>query len=95
MVKTKTAKKKIAKRKAFKEVDSVYFLKLVFYLILGSFWVRIMYHGHQIPLPVGLVVGLFFTSRDRFQIDRKIEYAILLVAMFIGFWLPLGLNIVM
>ena len=74
------------------EMDSVYVLKLVLYLILGSLWVKIDKGQHvQIPIPIGLIVGLIFTAHEHFQIDRKIEYAILLVAMFVGFWLPIGL----
>ncbi len=87
----------MAKTKRFpktrRETDSVYMLKLVLYLVLGSFWVRFEYETGQTPLPVGFVIGTFFAARERFQIDRKIEYAILLVAMFVGFWLPLGLSI--
>lgn len=75
------------------ESDSVYFLKLVLYLIIGAFWVRISTESLVIPLPVGLVLGLAFARTERFQIDRKIEYAILLVSMFVAFWLPVGLEI--
>lgn len=75
------------------ESDSVYFLKLVLYLIIGAFWVRISTESLVIPLPVGLVIGLAFARTERFQIDRKIEYAILLVSMFVAFWLPVGLEI--
>jgi len=81
----------MAKKKQ-NETDSVYFLKLVLYLILGSLWLKAT-HGDnlQIPIPVGLIVGLLFASHEHFQIDRKIEYAVLLVAMLIGFWLPFGI----
>lgn len=79
--------------KASKQVDSAYFLKLVMYLIIGSFWIRIDHNGSVIPLPVGLVIGLVFASHEHFRVDRKIEYAILLMAMFVGLWLPLGLTI--
>lgn len=88
------AKAKTKKRKA-EELDTIYMLKMVLYLILGSFWVKISggSGSWQIPIPVGLFIGVFFASREKFQIDRKLEYAILLMAMFIGFWLPLGLVI--
>lgn len=92
---TKT-KKNTAKRKSNSEMDSAYFLKLVLYLILGFTWVKISKgDSGQIPLPLGLVVGLIFTHHERFQIDRKIEYAVLLIAMLVGFWVPLGLYIVL
>lgn len=77
-----------------KETDSVYFLKLVLYLIVGSIWIKATKgESSQIPVPIGLVIGLFFTRLEHFQIDRKIEYAMLLVATLIGFWLPLGIYI--
>jgi hypothetical protein len=77
-----------------KEADSTYFLKLVFYLIVGAFWLKLIKGGGmQIPLPLGFLAGLAFTRHERLQIDRKIEYAILLVAMFVGFWMPFGLYI--
>ncbi len=87
MVKRKTKKKQV-------EPDSTYFLKLVLFLIVGSQWLRIeSLPDWSIPIPVGLFIGLLFASHEHFQIDRKIEYAFLLVATFIGFWLPLGLLI--
>ena len=81
----------MAKRKSKNEKDSTYLLKLVLYLIVGSQWLKIVTKsGVQIPIPVGAIIGVMFAAHDHFQIDRKIEYAVLLVAMFIGFWVPLG-----
>ncbi len=88
MVKVKT---KSAKRT---ELDSVYLLKMVLYLIIGSLWLRVHLSGQVIPLPLGFLAGVWVASRERFRIDRKLEYAILLMAMFIGFWLPIGINII-
>jgi hypothetical protein len=86
------AKKK--QKKVVKEPDSAYFLKLVMYLIIGSQWVRIEHlPDWSVPLPVGLLIGLYYASHEHFQMDRKIEYALLLVAIFVSFWLPLGLII--
>lgn len=90
MTKTKT---KTVTRSA-QELDTVYFLKLVMYLVLGSLWVKItLNESTQIPLPVGLVAGLFVARRDRRQLDRKIGFAVLLVAMLVGFWIPFGIYI--
>ncbi len=87
-------KKKTQKRKSNTETDNAYFLKLVMYMIIGSQWVRIeSLPDWSLPLPVGMFIGLYFASHEHFKIDRKIEYAVLLVASFIGFWLPLGLII--
>jgi hypothetical protein len=82
-----------SKKSPYSLVDSSFFLKLTLYLIIGSQWVRIQYSSTQIPIPAGLVIGLLFAGHEHFQIDRKIEYAMLLLASFIGFWLPLGLTI--
>lgn len=75
------------------EKDSTFFLKLVIFLVLGAQWVYIMGSSWQLPLPVGLIIGLVFATHEHFQIDRKIEYAVLLASTLIGFWLPLGLEI--
>lgn len=70
-----------------KETDSAYILKLVMYLTLGSIWVHLDIQGNVLPLPIGLGLGLLFASHDHFKIDRKIEYAVIIVAMFIGYFL--------
>ena len=89
----KTRRKSAAKA-APAELDSVYLLKLVIYMILGSCWVRItLESGFELPLPLGALIGLLYARHDHFAIDRKIEYAVLLVAMFVGFWLPIGISI--
>jgi hypothetical protein len=76
------------------ETDSAYFLKLVVFLILGSQWIYIQSgESWQLPIPVGLIIGLVFATHEHFQIDRKIEYVVLLFATFISFWLPIGLVI--
>ncbi len=75
------------------QFDNTYFLKLVLYIIIGSLWLRIDRNSSVIPLPVGLIIGLIFARHEHFQLDRKIEYAVLLMAMFVGLWLPLGLTI--
>lgn len=91
MAKAKTKKKN---SKAPQELDSVYFLKLVLYLITGSLWLKVTQSTNaQIPVPIGLGVGLLFASHEHFQIDRKVEIAVLLVAMLIGFWAPFGIYV--
>jgi uncharacterized transporter YbjL len=76
------------------EKDSTYIFKLLFYLVVGSLWLKIkLKSGTEISIPFGALIGLLFASHERFQIDRKIEYAVLLVAMFVGFWVPSGLEL--
>ena len=78
------------------ENDGTYFLKLVLYIILGSFWIKfaspltIGYFTLN-GFPLGLLLGLLFASHDHFQIDRKIEYAILIIVTIITFFLPAGI----
>ena len=88
----KSPNKKVVKKS--KELDSVYFLKLVLYIITGSMWLKITQgNTAQIPVPIGLGIGLLFASHEHFQIDRKVEIAVLLIAMLIGFWAPFGIYV--
>ncbi len=72
----------MANKKQSEESGSVYFLKILLYFILGTIWIKI--NGRTV-LPVGLVLGLIFSSHEHFRIDRKVEYAILLVAALLAF----------
>jgi hypothetical protein len=92
MAKTKS---RVAKRASGpQEFDGVYLLKLLLYLLLGSMWLKLSHGANlHIPVPVGFMLGLVFTSHEHFQIDRKIEYAVLLVAMLVGYFAPYGLYI--
>lgn len=92
---TKTKAKATGRKRATLEnTDGIYFLKLVMYLILGSFWIKITDGSTvQIPIPIGLVLGLVFAAHDKVQLDRKIGFAILLVAMLVGFWAPFGVYV--
>ena len=91
----KTKKKPIKKPTSESQtLDGVYLLKLALYVILGSMWVKITHGGTlNIPIPVGFIAGLLFASHDHFRIDRKIEYAVLMVAMLVGYFAPYGLYI--
>jgi len=94
MAKAKQKRSKGSRRTA-QELDGVYFLKLVLYLVVGAQWIRFTdaNGSSQIPIPIGLIIGILFAAHDHFQIDRKIEYALLLIAMFIGFWSQIGIYI--
>jgi len=88
------AKQTVKKKKANNDpYDGVFALKLALYLILGTMWLKLS-NGHTIfPIPIGLIVGLILASQEHFNIDRKIDYAVLLIAALIGFWAPFGLYI--
>ena len=64
-----------------RETDNVYFLKILLYFVIGTIWIK--YNGWVI-FPVGLALGLLFVHSDHFAIDRKVEYAVLLVATLLG-----------
>jgi hypothetical protein len=85
MAKTKNTKQ---------ELDGVYLLKLLLYVLLGSMWLKITTGNNlHIPIPIGLIIGLVFAVHEHFQIDRKIEFAVLLIAMLFGYFAPYGLYI--
>ncbi len=70
-------KKSTGTKHIAKETDSVYFLKILVFFVLGSIWVK--YHG-VVVFPAGLVLGVALTAHDHFAIDRKVEYAVLIVS---------------
>ena len=79
---------------ASQSFDGVYLFKMVFYLLIGSLWLKVSAGTDlNVPIPIGLAVGLIFTTHEHFQIDRKIEYAVMLVAMLFGYFAPYGLYI--
>jgi len=78
------------------ESDSTYFLKIVLYILLGAFWLRFaqpIEFGYITlnAFPLGLLIGLLFASHDHFQIDRKIEYAVLIIVTILTFFVPAGI----
>lgn len=60
-----------------KEADSVYFLKILMYFVLGTIWIK--WHGYLV-LPIGLLLGVLFAQKDHFAIDRKVEYVVLIIS---------------
>lgn len=90
------SKKKTAPVKS--ESDSAFLLKLVLYIIFGSLWLKfaipIQLGSFSISaFPIGLVLGLIFASHDTFQIDRKIEYTILIIMTVLTFFVPAAILI--
>lgn len=81
------------------ESDSTYLLKLVVFVLLGTLWLKF-----QSPitigsmplngLPIGLLVGLLLVAKfEKYQFNRKIWYAILLVVTIICYFVPAGIVI--
>ena len=87
---------KITSKKArSNSLDFMFILKITVYLVLSTQWLYLQktYGTYQIPIPVGALIALFLSFRERFRIDRKIEYVVIILAMFIGFWLPIGFTL--
>lgn len=72
---------KSRKKSVARESDDAYFLKILIYFVLGTIWLK--YNGYVV-FPVGMLLGIVVAQKDHFSIDRRIEYAILLVAAVIG-----------
>lgn len=84
-------KKPTKKDASVRETDDAYFLKLLIYFVLGVIWIK---HNGYLVFPVGLVLGIIIAQKDHFAIDRKIEYAVLIISCVIGLmgyglWFPI------
>lgn len=81
------------------EPDSTYLLKLVVYVLLGTLWLKLAQPIVWLGLPVGgipfgLMLGLVLVRWfEKYQTDRKIWYAILVVVTIIGYFVPAGIVI--
>ncbi len=69
--------------------DFVFLVKAGIYLLLGTVWIG--FGGHRF-IPVGLILGFGFSQFDFLRIDRKIEYALLVVGALFGLY-GLGITI--
>lgn len=84
------------KTKTPTESDSTYLLKIVLYIILGSFWLRFsdpLLLGPVVlqGVPIGLFIGLLFARHDHFQTDRKVEYPLLIVVAVVSYFFDSGI----
>jgi ethanolamine transporter EutH len=91
-------KKSKNKKNLLGETDSAFLLKIVLYIILASVWVKfqepidIGFIGLN-GIPIGLFIGLLVARQDKFQIDRKIEYVVLIVMTIVTYFIPAGIVI--
>lgn len=72
---------KKVKKSSARETDDAYFLKILIYFVLGTIWFK--YNGYVV-FPAGMILGIIVAQKDHFSIDRRIEYAILLISAVIG-----------
>ena len=81
------------------ETDGSYLLKLVIFIILGTMWLKfnqpVEWFGlHINALPLGLVVGLVLVNLvEKYQFNRKIWYAVLIIVGIVTYFLPAGIII--
>lgn len=85
-----------SKKSQSNEADSAYFLKLVLYILLGATWIKfavpLSFGAFQLNgAPIGMLFGIVLAAHDHFAIDRKIEYALLIMIMIITYFLPAGI----
>ncbi|MEO5691121.1 MAG: hypothetical protein ABIQ64_02960 [Candidatus Saccharimonadales bacterium] len=90
--------KKSQKTNTSEESNGFYFLKIMLYIVLGSLWIRFASPLELGPFtvsafPIGLILGLLIASHDKLQIDRKIEYVVLIIFAIFSFFLPTGIVI--
>lgn len=95
---TKVATASTIRERIF-ETDGTYFLKLVVFVLLGTFWLKfgqpISWSGMTFyAIPVGFLIGLLLVRQfEKHQADRKIWYAILIVVTIICYNAPAGVVI--
>lgn len=84
-------------RKTSSQTDAGYFAKMLLFFMLGTLWIRLLHINigpfEHFSIPAGLVIGLVLASHERLQIDRKLEYIVLIAATFISFYLPVGITV--
>ena len=87
------ARKNTKQQQQTEALDGVFVLKMLFYLILGMQWVWFTNDMDQVALvlPVGPALGVLFARHEHFQIDRRIEYTILLLSGAVSFLLGVGI----
>lgn len=75
--------------KRFYESDIAFLIKAALYLLLGTVWIS--WGGHR-WLPIGVVVGFGLSKIEVLRMNRKIEYALLVVGALLGLY-GLGITI--
>lgn len=81
------------------ENDSAFFLKLVVFIILSALWLRLKspvgIGSFEIQaVPIGLLVALFLVLKlEKYQFNRKIWYATLILMSILTSFTPVGIII--
>lgn len=64
-------------------IDLGFLIKSALYLLLGTFWISF---GSHRWLPAGVLLGFCFSQIEILRIDRKVEYALLVVGALFGLY---------
>jgi hypothetical protein len=86
-----------ALRDSVVESDSIYFLKLVIVVILGTLWIKLQQPVSWQGIPFGgfplggLIALVGIHSLEKNQFDRKIWYAVLIIVTIICYFVPAGI----
>lgn len=81
----------------FYERESAFFLKLVVFIILSALWLRLkdpLIAGPLVvqAIPVGLIVALLLVVKiEKYQFNRKIWYATLILMAILTSFTPVGI----
>lgn len=81
------------------ERESVFFLKLVVFIILSALWLRLkdpVILGPMViqAFPVGLIVALLLVLKvEKYQFNRKIWYSALILMAILTSFTPVGVMI--
>lgn len=79
------------------ESDVHYLIKLFVVFILSTIWLRFnqpieIFNGMFTAFPVGFFGGLIaIHALEKYQFNRKIMYAVLLISTLISYYLPTGI----
>lgn len=81
------------------ESDGRYFLKLVLVILMGTVWLKFQspisilgapFYG----IPIGMLAGLLIIKQfEKYQFNRKIWYAILVIVTVLSYFIPAGIVI--
>lgn len=83
----------------FYEKESAFFLKLVVFIILSALWLRLeapIEIGSMViqAIPLGLIVALLLVLKiEKYQFNRKIWYATLIMMAIVTSFTPVGIMI--
>lgn len=92
--KTTTKSASVKNSSKLKHDDGYFLLRLALLALVGLLWIKIsLRSGLQLPLPIGFLVGIFIAIRGKREIDRKIQFVVLLMALLVGFIAPLGIYV--